>query len=75
MVPQGAREELMQPDVWNLEQKPSAESAGGLPAMVLQLHHDRRGFEGKRVPSKCPNEQQGQEAAPIPGWVFLNPLY
>lgn len=31
----------------------------------------QKGFPGKTaVSNKCPNEQQGQEAAPIPGWVF-----
>ena len=40
----GAREELMQPDFFNLEQRPSAESAAGLPAMVLQLRHEKKGL-------------------------------
>lgn len=50
LAPLGVREELMQPDVCKFEQKRSAESVVGRTAVVLQLRHDRTGFEGRVCP-------------------------
>lgn len=66
----GAREELIQPDFRDSEQKPVPS-----PQLVSQPWYSgfimTRGLPGvKGVPSRCPNEQQGQEAVPLPGWAF-----